>query len=235
MHAFDVTNLQEAQALQTKLAASIQEVPFDWKASILIAGLDVSSSKFSPLLTAGIIVWNRRTGEIVDTSFVQEETDVPYIPGFLSFREAPALLKAIEKLTVEPDVFMADGQGRAHPRRLGIAAHIGVLINKPALGVAKSILVGTGPEPGMQKGQVTDLLHKNELIGKIIRTKDGVKPVYVSVGNRMTLDDCRALTLECARGYRLPEPTRLAHNHVNAVRETGKGLPVTSNAQQILL
>jgi deoxyribonuclease V len=235
MQTFHVPNLEEARELQTKMAAEVQQIPFDWRSSTLIAGLDVSSTKESNLLTAGIVVWNRRTGEIVDTSFVQEETSFPYIPGFLSFREAPALLKAIEKLDTEPDVFMVDGQGRAHPRRIGIAAHIGVLIHRPTLGVAKSILVGTGEEPSPEKGSVSDLIHKNEVIGKMVRTRDGVKPVYPSVGNLMTLDDCVALTLDCARGYRLPEPTRLAHNHVNAVRETGKGVPIIANTQPSLL
>jgi deoxyribonuclease V len=212
----------EAIALQRELAGGvIRTGTIDPSSVRLIAGTDVSSSKDSPLLTAGVVVWDRTTGSIVASSSAQVPETFPYIPGLLSFREIPALLSAIERLEVIPDVWMVDGQGIAHPRRLGIAAHLGLFLDAPTIGVAKHILCGKAEDPGVSKGSIAPLIHQDEEIGALVRTRDSVSPVIVSLGHRIDLPSSIALVLDAARGYRLPEPTRLAHVYVNDVRRTG--------------
>jgi deoxyribonuclease V len=143
-------------------------------------------------------------------SLVEEPVRYPYIPGLLSFREAPAVIAALEGLSEPPDLIMVDGQGRAHPRRFGIACHLGLLLDRPALGCAKSRLIGDYDEPPPEPGAWTPLTHHGEVIGAVVRTRAGVKPLFVSVGHRVSLETAVALVLACARGLRLPEPTRLA-------------------------
>jgi deoxyribonuclease V len=219
---------KEAVAIQRGLASSIiTDVPFDVDRARRIAGVDVSSTRFDPLLTAGVIVWDRETGDILEAVWAQRTQTMPYIPGLLSFREIPVLAEAIRHLTIEPDAFLVDGQGIAHPRRLGIAAHLGLLIDVPTVGIAKSLLAGKGDDPGNDAGSTTPLFDKGECIGAIVRTKAECKPLYISPGNRIGVDDAVSLALSCTRGYRLPEPTRLAHLHVNLARTTGKGLPIS--------
>ena len=133
------------------------------------------------------------------------------MPGLLSFREIPVILPALEKLTVRPDLLMTDSQGRAHPRRLGLGCHLGVMLDWPTLGVAKSRLTGRFGALGEAKGSRADLVHKGEVVGVALRTRANVKPVYVSVGHRITLDEAVALTLRCCPKYKIPEPTRQAH------------------------
>jgi len=156
--------------------------------------------------------------EHVETVVAEEKTRFPYIPGLLSFREAPVCLEAVERLTGQPDLFMIDGQGVAHPRRLGLAAHLGLFLDKPTVGCAKSRLIGTYEEPGPEKGAY-GLLHDGpEVIGAVVRTRSRVKPVFVSVGNKCTLEDAIRITLACAARYRIPEPTRLAHQAVSRLK-----------------
>ncbi|TSC59096.1 MAG: deoxyribonuclease V [Candidatus Peregrinibacteria bacterium Greene0416_19] len=233
LHPWDLP-LAEAGRLQERLALSVQEETFDPAGARYIAGLDVSSDKENPILTAGVIVWDRITEEIVDASSVQGTAPFPYVPGFLSFREAPVLLEALRALRIEPDILLVDGHGRAHPRRLGIASHIGLCVDVPTVGIAKSILCGKGTEPADRADAWTTLIDDTEEVGRIVRTRKGVTPVIVSVGNRITLDGAVTLTLACCRGYRLPEPTRLAHQHVNLARTTGKGL-VPAGVEQMQL
>ena len=220
LHAWDVTPA-EAVKLQRQLAASVvREGMLHAKDVRLIAGVDVSSSKDDPLLTAGIVVWDRVSGSIVESVSAREPEAFAYVPGLLSFREIPALLKAAQKLQGMPDVWMVDGQGIAHPRRLGIASHLGLFLDVPTIGVAKSILCGSGEIPATVKGSTSPLMHQGEHIGMIVRTRDGVSPVYVSLGHKIDLASAVALTLDAVRGYRLPEPTRLAHQWVNEVRKS---------------
>ncbi|MFA5614064.1 MAG: endonuclease V, partial [Methanoculleus sp.] len=143
------------------------------------------------------------------------------IPGLLTFREGPALVEAFSRLQSEPDVIFFDGQGIAHPRGLGIASHMGILLGRPTVGVAKSLLVGTVEEPGAARGSTSPMLHDGETIGMAVRTKDRTKPVYISVGHRIDLFRAVDLVLATARGYRLPEPTRQAHLFANVVRRAG--------------
>jgi len=135
----------------------------------------------------------------------------PYIPGLLSFRELPLILSACEKLSSVPDLVLVDGQGIAHPRRMGLASHLGLLLDKPTVGCAKSRLCGYHDMPGVEPGSYAELIDKDEVVGVALRTRCGVKPVYVSIGHKVDLQTARNRVLECCRGYRLPEPTRLAH------------------------
>jgi deoxyribonuclease V len=219
LHPWDLPP-SDAVALQRELASRLSETDAirSVNAARLIGGLDVSSVKDSPLLTAGVVVWNRETGQVTATAWAQGDQTFPYVPGLLSFREIPILASALEKLSAAPDILMVDGQGQAHPRRLGIAAHLGLLVDIPTIGVAKSILCGHGEDPPAEAGAWRPLLYRGAEIGRILRTKATAKPVYVSAGNRIRLETAADIAMACARGYRLPEPTRLAHLFVNRVR-----------------
>lgn len=149
--------------------------------------------------------------EVVEEQTVDADIPMPYIPGLLSFREAPLCLMALERLTITPDLLLIDGHGRAHPRRCGIATHIGVQIEMPAIGVAKSVLTGSYDEPGMEKGSMSPLVAGEERLGTVVRTRTSVKPVFVSIGNLITLDEAVDWTLRLATRYRLPEPSHRAH------------------------
>jgi deoxyribonuclease V len=156
--------------------------------------------------------------ELIETAAASRKLTFPYIPGLLSFREAPVCIEAVEKLKTEPDVFIIDGQGIAHPRRFGLAAHLGLFFDKPTIGCAKSRLTGMFEEPPPEKGGHTLLKHKDEIIGAVLRTRTNVKPVFVSVGNKCLLEDAIRITLACTTKYRLPEPTRRAHQLVSKLR-----------------
>jgi len=161
--------------------------------------------------TAAVVVLSYPDLSLVELSVVTERLEFPYVPGLLSFREAPLLLAACEKLRMNPDIIMVDGQGMAHPRRLGLACHLGLFLNTPTIGCAKSRLCGRCQEPGNAPGDHSELVDREEVIGAVVRTRAGVKPVYVSVGHKIDLADAVNWVFHCCRGYRLPEPTRLAH------------------------
>ena len=149
--------------------------------------------------------------QVVDVALSEQQVLFPYVPGLLSFRECPSIIAAAKKLTVEPDLLLVDGQGIAHPRRFGLASHLGVLFNKPTIGCAKSRYIGTHDDPHGVAGSYTDLFDGEELIGAVLRTRNDVKPLYISVGHKIDLPTALDFVLECSAGYRLPEPTRLAH------------------------
>lgn len=174
----------------------------------LIAGTDVSFR--GDTARAVVVVLDLDTLETVDTATFTGPTPFPYIPGLFSFREIPALLPAFEHLTVWPDVIMCDGQGRAHPRRVGLACHLGVVLDTPAFGCAKSLLVGRYTDLGEAKGSTAPLIHRHETVGEAVRTRTGVQPVFVSTGHRIALGEAVALTLHTAPRFRIPEPTRRA-------------------------
>jgi deoxyribonuclease V len=167
---------------------------------------------------AGVVVLDAGTLETIETATAVISADFPYIPGFLSFREAPAVIAAIERLSVPPDLLMVDGHGLAHPRRCGLASHLGVLLDIPTVGVAKNILIGRSDTPGESRGDATPLVHKGEVVGSTLRTRDGVSPVHISIGHRLSLKTAVKWVLSAGGGYRLPEPTRRAHLAVNALR-----------------
>jgi deoxyribonuclease V len=221
LHPWNVS-LAEATELQKEFAArvDVREPLTRWE---LVAGADVSHERFSNTIYGGVVVIRTSDGAIVETQHAVHEATFPYIPGFLSFREAPALLLAFAKLQTTPDVVMIDGQGIAHPRRMGIATHVGLWLNLPCLGCAKSRLFGRYQEPGRQAGSLAPLKDGEEVIGSVVRTKNGVKPVFVSAGQRIDLPSAVRVVLSTCRGYRLPEPSRQAHLHVNEVRRTAAG------------
>lgn len=211
---WDLT-ISEAVRLQTELAGKVRIEPLP-KDVRYVAGADVSIGTGSGKLIAGVVLWDLRCRKVVEQAVVRAETEFPYVPGLLSFREAPAVLAAFRKFHRKPDAVMFDGQGYAHPRRFGLACHLGVLLDMPSVGCAKSRLIGTYREPGKGRGRWSKLLDGGEVIGAVLRTREGVRPLYVSVGHRADLRSSINLVLRCATRYRLPEPTRLAHQLVTA-------------------
>ena len=207
-HAWDVSPT-EAVEIQRQLAPLVREEPLDVEAVRPVAGLDVSVRE--DRVRAAVVVYDVHAREVVDQAIWEGPVAFPYVPGLLSFREVPAILPALDQLRQLPDVYMLDAQGRAHPRRFGLACHLGVLLDAPALGVAKSILVGRHGPLAEAKGSAEPLVHKGETVGLALRTREGVKPVYVSVGHRVTLRDAGRLALRLAVKYKLPQPTHLAH------------------------
>jgi deoxyribonuclease V len=208
---------KEAIEIQRQLASQVRFTAMKKRPKI-IAGLDCAFSKDSKRIFASAVVIDLSDFSIIETATAIRKVGFPYIPGLLSFREAPACIDAIEKLKSTPDCFIVDGQGIAHPRRLGIASHIGLLIDKPAIGCAKSRLIGTFDEPGSKKGSFSPLVDSDEEIGVVLRTRTDVKPVFVSVGHKCTLDDAISVVLQCTTRYRLPEPSRLAHQLVGQTK-----------------
>lgn len=209
----------EAIALQRELASRVR-CEDDFPPPRLIAGVDVSTSRGSEVGYAAIVVLSVPDLTIVEVAEAQMPLPMPYIPGLLSFREVPVALAAYARLSNQPDLLMVDGQGRAHPRRFGIACHLGVLLDKPTIGCAKSILVGTHAPLELERGSTAPLVHRQEVVGVAVRTKTKVNPVFVSCGHRIALDTAVRWVLDCGRGYRLPEPTRQAHLASNAYRIT---------------
>ncbi len=183
-----------------------------------MAAADISYNRFDPTFYATVIVYRASDGTIVEAQDDTDQATFPYVPGLLSFRECPALLKAFAKVQTRPDVVMIDGQGIAHPRRLGIASHIGLWLKVPCIGCAKSRLTGKMKEPGLAAGSIAPLMDKDEQIGSIVRTKTKVNPVFVSPGHLIDLASSVRVVLETTRGYRIPEPTRQAHLRVNELR-----------------
>lgn len=208
-HRWDVTPT-EARVIQDQLRSRVsQKNGRELRRIRYVAGIDCSLR--DNLATAAIPILDWKTLEIVESVVVQQPIPFPYVPGLLSFRECPAILAAYAKLTIQPDLVMVDGAGIAHPRRLGIAAHLGLLLDKPTIGCAKSRLIGMHDEPHQQAGCYTDLWDKEELVGAVLRTRDNVNPLYISIGHKIDLSTALDLVLEACRGYRLPEPTRRAH------------------------
>jgi deoxyribonuclease V len=184
----------------------------------VLAGIDCAFSKDAQRILAAIVVLRLPDFAAVETASAVRKVTFPYIPGLLSFREAPVCIAAARKLRVRPDVFIIDGQGIAHPRRLGLAAHLGLFLDRPTIGCAKSRLTGEYDEPPSEKGAYTLLTDKSEEIGAVVRTRTNVKPVFVSVGNKCVVQDAVRDVLACAAKYRLPEPTRLAHQKVGKLK-----------------
>ena len=216
-HSWDCT-FEEARDLQVKLARSL-ELTFPGGPLRFVAGADVSFNRFSPILYAGIVVLRFPDLHLVEESWSVTTTSFPYVPGYLSFREAPAVLSVFEQLKTVPDVMILDGQGIAHPRGLGLAAHVGLLLNLPTVGCAKSILVGEHAPVDDAKGSTTPLIFKGREVGQVLRTRTRVKPVYVSPGHLMDVNHAAEIVLRCSPRYRIPEPVRQAHRLVNRVRK----------------
>ncbi len=176
----------------------------------LVAGVDVSYATDESIVAGAVVVLDARTREIVDSATAVRPVEFPYVPGLLAFREIPALLDALAKLGTAPDAIVCDGYGLAHPRRFGLACHLGVLVDLPALGVAKTAFIGEYTTPGEQRGHWSALIDQGETVGRVLRTRPKVKPVFVSTGHRIGLDAATDLALSLAHDFRLPETTRQA-------------------------
>lgn len=200
----------EAIALQKRMAAEIiDNQPLDLGAIKQVAGVDVSVK--DNVSQAAVVVLSYPDLRVIETVRAHAPTPFPYIPGLLSFREGPVLEAAFGQLQHEPDVFMFDGMGIMHPRRLGIASHMGLWLGRPTIGCGKTRLVGHFQEPDSHRGASSPLIHNGEKLGVVLRTRDRVKPVFVSVGHKADLDTSVELVLNCTPRYRLPEPIRQAH------------------------
>ena len=200
---------EEAIALQAKLAQQvIRKAHFSLSDMTTVAGIDTAYHQYRAC--AAVVVINLKDLKIMEKVVAVHPSRFPYIPGLLSFREGPAILEALSSLKKAPHVLMFDGHGIAHPRRCGLASHIGLLTGIPAIGCAKTRLIGKYQELSRDRGSTADLTDADETIGAVVRTRTGIKPVFVSIGHRMDLDTCIRVVLESCRGYRLPEPLRRA-------------------------
>ena len=207
LHAWDVTP-EAARNLQNRLRTQV--IKTDQLGSIhTVAGVDIGLKQ--NIARASVVVLSFPELQVVETVVTESPVRFSYIPGLLSFREIPPLLTTFAQLQTEPDLVIVDGQGIAHPRRFGLASHLGLILEKPTIGCAKSRLCGQYEEPGSEQGDYTDLTDRGEVIGTALRTRRNVSVVYVSIGHKISLDSARTLTLACCRGYRLPETTRHAH------------------------
>ena len=224
-HSWDLTP-KEAIALQRRLAEHV--VIADRFGEVRrIAGVDVGFEQNNTITRAAVAVLEFPSLKLVEYAVARLPTRIPYIPGLLSFREIPAVLAALEQLSSRPDMLLCDGQGIAHPRRLGIASHLGILLDLPAIGVGKSRLIGTHEEPGVEKGAWQPLLDKGQEVGCVLRTRTGVKPLYISPGHRVGLASARGWVMACLKRYRLPETTRWAHRLASGPplgSDSGRGL-----------
>jgi len=209
LHVWDLS-YEQARRLQDELARRVELCPLPG-AVRYVAGADAAFSKEAQVVFAAAVVLAYPELEVVERAEACVPAAFPYIPGLLSFREGPAVLEALRRLQARPDVVMFDGQGIAHPRRLGLAAHMGLWLGLPTVGCAKSRLVGEHEPPGMRRGAWKPLTHCGELVGSVLRTRSGVRPLYVSPGHLCDHAGARRLVLSCCTRYRLPEPTRQAH------------------------
>ena len=217
-HSWDVTP-REAVAIQRELAGLVEAKTPPGFAPAVVAGLDAAFPKGGRECVAAAVAWSVRERRVLEERVARRPLTFPYVPGLLSFREAPAVLAALSELTTPVDALLCDGQGLAHPRRFGLACHLGILTGIPAVGCAKSVLVGEHGDLGPARGARVPLEHREERVGTVLRTRDGVRPVFVSIGHRMDLPAAEALVLACAIGFRLPEPVRRADRLVSQARK----------------
>ena len=217
LHSWELTP-KEAMALQEELRLRI-ELEDRLNPLQYVAAADISYSKHSNRSYGGVAVFAYPELELVEEQTAHGDTGFPYVPGLLSFREGPVALEAFRKVKQAPDLILFDGQGIAHPRGFGLASHMGLILNKPSLGCAKSRLYGRHVEPGKRRGDHSPLLdEEGRMIGAVLRTRDRVNPVYVSQGHRVSLDTALETVLSCCKGYRIPQPLRYAHELVNRLR-----------------
>jgi len=218
LHDWKVT-YDRAREIQNKLRPKLilhdKDLPDRIKT---IAGADISYSRNSNIFFAVVVILDFPNMEIIEQASFNEAVDFPYIPGLLTFREGPILLEAFRKINLPPDIIIFDGHGISHPRGIGLASHMGLFLNIPSIGCAKTRLVGSYDEVGNEPGDFSPLVYNGETRGAVLRTKKNVKPVFISQGYKIGLDRATDITLSSCRGYRLPEPTRKAHLAVNEIR-----------------
>jgi deoxyribonuclease V len=207
----------QAIALQRRLSTLVRQSR-PRRPLTRVAGLDAAFTHDERQVIAAVVLWDLNERRVLEQHVATRRLTFPYIPGLLSFRETPALLAALRQLRTVPDVLLCDGHGLAHPRRFGIACHVGLVTGLPTIGCAKSRLVGTHSEPAFARGARVPLEDDGQVIGSVLRTQDGVRPLFVSIGHKIDLRSATAIVLACALRYRLPEPTRLADQLVAAVK-----------------
>jgi len=217
LHDWEVTPA-EGRRLQEEFAARLRLAPLPGTLR-LVAGADVAFRKARGLVFASVVLLRLPSLEVLERTDVHMPCTFPYVPGLLTFREGPAVVEAFRALKRTPDAVIFDGQGFAHPRRMGLAAHMGLWLGLPTVGCAKSRLIGEHAEPGVEKGNAVPLLEGDEQIGEVVRTRTGVKPVYVSPGHLADFETSTRLVLECCPKWRLPEPTRRAHLAVSRLKK----------------
>jgi len=230
LHSWQVS-ITQALDIQLGLAARVSKVS-EVTSPRFIAGVDISTSKAQEMATGAVVILSYPELRLVETKIVNEKLNFPYIPGLLSFRESPLVLAACEKLAITPDLILVDGQGIAHPRRMGLASHLGLFLNTPTIGCAKSRLCGSHRVPDVNPGSYAELVDNGEIIGAVLRTKLGASPVYVSIGHKVDLQTAIHWVLECCRGYRLPEPARLAHLAAGGNLEPGRDTVMSEAGHQ---
>lgn len=230
LHPWDISPT-EAVALQKELASRVVLQPLP-SACHVIAACDVSNDVGGDTLFAAIVVMDRRDFSVIEEVTVQDKVGFPYVPGLLSFRELPLLVQGFAQLKVKPDLVICDGQGIAHPRRLGIASHLGLWLNIPTIGSAKNILCGTYEEPGIAKGSKSPIIHQKQTIGYAVRSRDKVKPIFISPGHLADLDTSVDMVMSLTDKYRIPVPIRHVHNLSNAVRKESR-LVTSFHAERI--
>ncbi len=211
-----------ARELQRAMRDRVRVVPLGKKKAKIrfVAGADAAFPDGKVLAVACLFTYPEL--ELVDTQTALMESSFPYVPGLLSFREGPAVISAVRKLRERPDVLILDGQGIAHPQMIGIASHVGVLLDMPTIGCAKSRLVGEYREPGWKRGSSSPLVFEGRRVGTVLRSKDGVRPLFVSPGHLVDFRDAEELVLSCSKGYRLPEPTRAADIETKRLKKSQK-------------
>ncbi len=226
-HRWDISP-KAAVALQKKLAGQVRIEPLAGDIRT-IAGTDCAfASGGSEIITAAVLC-DARTLAVLAAAADARPCRFPYVPGLLSFREAPSVIAAVRKLPQRPDLLVCDGQGLAHPRGLGLASHVGLWLDLPTIGAAKSRLCGIHQPPGAGRGCRRQLRHEGKVIGAAVRTRTGVRPLYVSVGHRIMLTEAIRWVLRCARRFRLPEPTRLAHQAVTRMKSAPSDWALSSD------
>ena len=198
-----------------------------------VAGADLAFDPATNLAFAGVIVYRLPALEEVERRMARRKLRFPYVPGLLSFRESPVLLAAFARLRISPDVILIDGHGMAHPRRFGIACHLGLLMDRPTIGCAKSILVGEADELDDQAGSTAALIDKGEKVGVVLRTRDHVRPIYVTIGHRISLESAVRIVAQCLDGFRIPKPTREADHWVRDLRRDYQKSKVISHQSSV--
>jgi deoxyribonuclease V len=227
LHPWPAT-VAEAEAIQDRLRPLVHSTVCSTGPSEfgLVAGVDVAYAKDSDLLAAAVVVLDAATLEVVDSATAVGRVAFEYVPGLFAFRELPTLVDALQRLTTTPDLLVCDGQGIAHPRRFGLACHLGVLTGLPSIGAAKTVLVGTFEPPADRRGSESPMWHDGEVVGRAVRTRAGVKPVYVSVGHRIDLDTACRTVCALSTAYRLPETTRQADRLCRQALTDREGRPL---------
>ena len=215
-------SIEKARALQRRLAPLVSRTSAITPNAQYVAGLDISPPGPEGTVQAAVVVLGYPDLEVREVRLAEGKPGLPYIPGLLSFRETPVLIDALESLDLNPDIIIVDGHGLAHPRAFGIACHIGLFTDTPTIGCAKSILTGRHGPVGVQAGSTAELVSRGRVVGLALRTRDNVRPVYVSVGHKVDLASAAQWVLKCCRGRRLPETTRLAHNAAAGRLATGQ-------------